>query len=260
MAQSLQQRVAARGFPVFDTSGQSGQGALQDSTAAPPAAGLPQAPWINPNQDLASQPAQVPPPEIYVLGGTMWGLPAAANPDDTPRTHAAPFADPTLPVGEYYAEADAAHAAMFTGVAERQPVSLAHMRESRQGGQGSSADNLQHLTGQIRTNAGLDAVQGYGGGGPGPGGVNSEQGPLTDLTQWPGETYTTFINAAEVPFLVAETDQFIATAPELPPYSPTFDSPTANVSAQSTPAADTPAQGPALAPAGPYVYQPGFWG
>ena len=38
MAQSIYARAAARGFPVWNQSGQTGQGALPDSTAPPPAA------------------------------------------------------------------------------------------------------------------------------------------------------------------------------------------------------------------------------
>ena len=59
----------------------------------------------------------------------------------------------------------------------------------RAGGQGSAADTLQPLTGQIRSNAGLDAVQGYGGGGPGPGGVNVPQGPTTEVMTFGGYTF-----------------------------------------------------------------------
>jgi hypothetical protein len=256
MAQSVTARAAGRGFPVFDRSGQSGQGALPDSSAPPPRTGLPTGQWTDPNTDPASVPASMPPPEEYVLGLSMWGLPAAANPDDTPRSHAAPFADPAaLAAGE----GGDLHAAVFNGPAERRPVTLPTMRQSRDGGQGSSADTLQPLTGQVRSNAGYDAVQGYGGGGPGPGGVNSVQGPATDLTVWGGETYhNVTVSAAEVPFLTAGADQFIATAPELPPYMPTYDVPTASVSAQDAVGTDTPAQGPALG-AGSGVAAASFW-
>lgn len=260
MARSLYARTAARGFPVFDASGQSGQGALQDSTALPPSAGLPTAPWTDPNTDPGSVPAQVPPPEIYILGGSLWGLSGAPSPDDTPRTHAAPIADPTAPEDVYIAEANAAHGPVFTGVAERQPVARGQMRQGRQGGQGSAADTLQPLTGQIRSMGGYDAVQGYGGGGPGPGGVNNPQGPVTDLMTFGGETYhDVFVSAAEKPFLVAQPDQFIASAPELPPYTPTYDAPTVSVHAQDIPATDTPAQGPPVAAAVP-AYATSFWG
>lgn len=260
MAQSIYARAAARGFPAFNYGGQTGQGALQDSTAPPPSVGLPNAPYVNPNTDPASVPAALPLPEEFQLGLTMWGLPGAVNPDDTPRTHAAPFADPTVPVGVYVAEANAAHGPIFTGVAERQPVALASMRQGRTGGQGSHADTLQPLTGQIRANAGFDAVQGYGGGGPGPGGVNDPQGPTTDLMTFGGESYhgAAFVNAAEKPFLSTDAVQFIATAPELPPYMPTYDVPTANVSAQATIGTDTPAQGPSLGSSLP-AYAGSFW-
>lgn len=258
MAQSLQARVAARGFPVYDTGGQTGQGALQDSTAPPAAAGLPDTAWTDPNQDPGSVPAMLPAPQEYQLGLSLWGLPAAGNPDDTPRTHAAPFADPAqLAIGDD----DGTHAPVFDGVAVRNDVgTLAGMRQGRAGGQGSTADTLQPLAGQIRSQGGYDAVQGYGGGGPGPGGVNDPQGPATDLMTFGGETYhNVIVSAGEVPFLTPGSEQFIATAPELPPYMPTWDSPTANVTAQATAGVDTPAQGPALSP--PLAaYASSFWG
>ena len=258
MAQPVTARAAARGFPVYDTGGQTGQGALQDSTAPPAAAGLPAAAWTDPNQDPGAVPAVLPAPQEYQLGLTLWGLSGAGNPDDTPRTHAAPFADPAqLAAGID----DGTHAAVFTGPAVRNDVgTVAGMRQGRDGGQGSAADTLQPLTGQIRANAGLDAVQGYGGGGPGPGGVNDPQGPATDLMTFSGETYTNvFVSPGEVPFLTPGADQFIATAPELPPYTPAYDVPTASVTAQAGPGTDTPAQGPALGSALP-AYATSFWG
>ena len=261
MAQSVYARAAARGFPVYDFGGQTGQGSLPDSTAPPPAAGLPAATaWASPNNDPGSVPATLPPPQEYQLGLTMWGLAGALNPDDTPRTHAAPVADPALlAIGED----DGTHSALFAGVAVRRPVSLGSMRQGRTGGQGSTAAILQPLTGPIRANAGMDAVQGYGGGGPGPGGVNDPQGPVTDLMTFPGEVYRggagTFVSAAEVPFLSASAVQFIAATPELPPYMPTWDGPTASVSAQAVTGVDTPAQGPPVSQAPP-AYAPGFWG
>jgi hypothetical protein len=256
MAQPIAARAAQRGFPVFDFAGQTGQGALPDSTAPPAVAGLPTAPWTDPNTDPASVPAVLPPPQEYVLGLTLWGLPAAANPDDTPRTHAAPFADPAqLAAGDD----DGTHGPLFNGPAARQPATLSAMLQGRVEGQGSTADTLQPLSGQIRSMGGYDAVQGYGGGGPGPGGVNDPQGPATDQMTFGGYTYhDVMVSAAEVPFLVAAADQFIATAPELPPYMPTYDGPTATVYAQNVIAADTPAQGPPLAAPVP-AYATSFW-
>lgn len=257
MAQPIAARAAQRGFPVFDFAGQTGQGALPDSTAPPPAAGLPTAPWTDPNNDPASVPAALALPEPYVLGQPLWGLPAGINPDDTPRTHAAPFADPAqLAVGD----TDGTHGPVFNGPAVRHnPATLSTMLQDRVRGQGSAADTLQPLTGQIRSMGGYDAVQGYGGGGPGPGGVNTPQGPATDDMTFGGYTYhNVTVNAAEVPFLVPSASQFIATAPELPPYAPSFDGPTAAVQAQGVIAADTPAQGPPLAAPVP-AYTGSFW-
>lgn len=256
MAQPIAARAAQRGFPVFNFAGQTGQGALPDSTAPPQVVGLPTAPWTDPNNDPASVPAALPAPQGYVLSQPLWGLPAAGNPDNTPRTHAAPFADPAqLAVGDD----NGTHAPVFNGPAVRQPVTSPTMLQGRVGGQGSSADTLQPLTGQIRSMGGYDAVQGYGGGGPGPGGVNTPQGPATDQQTFGGYTYhDLMVSAAEVPFLVPEATQFIVTAPEFPPYAPSFDAPTTTVQAQNVVTADTPATGPPLAPAVP-AYYASFW-
>lgn len=267
MAQSIYARAAGRGFPVWDASGQTGQGALQDSTAPAPVTGLPTATWTDPNTDPGSVPAVLPPPEMELLGLTLWGLGGSPNPDDTSRSHAAPMTDPALLA---MGEDGGTHAPVFTGAALMNPGSgqsevgtLTRMRQGRDQGQGSTADNLEPLSGQIRSNAGMDAVQGYGGGGPGPGGVNDPQGPVTDVMTFGGQTYTNvMVQAAEVPFLSADAVQFIVTAPEFPPYAPSFDGPTASVLAQQAGIPDVPAQGAQLAPAAPAYagYAPGFWG
>lgn len=278
MAQSVRSRALRRGFPVYDFGGQTGQGHLQDATAPPFVAGLPTAPWTDPNQDPASVPATLAPPEDYQLGLSLWGLPGSANPDNSPKPtvpspgtwwdpgtgRSGPMADPALLAkGEF----EGTHAPVFNGYQERNAASgesgvgaVTERAQSRVEGSGSSADVEQPLTGQIRSQGGFDAVQGYGGGGPGPGGVNSVQGPTTDDQVFGGETYHgVFLNAAETDFLSPEADQFIVTAPEFPSYAPTFDVPTAAVHAQDVTGADVPAQGPAVASSLP-AYATSFWG
>ena len=262
MAQSLQARVAARGYPVFDVAGQSGQGTLPDSTlpsGIPP--GSPTSTWTDPNVDPASVGATATPPEEYVQGGTLWGLPGFANPDDTPRTHAAPFADPTLPLGEYWAQADAAHADTFDGVMLRHsPGTLLEFGQSEDVIPGSPDGPLQRLTGQIRSMGRFDGVQGYGGGANGVNGTN-EHMPLTvQDTTFPGpEGQRVFVNAAEKPFLTTDAVQFIATAPELPPFTGVYDAPRTSVLAQQITQADSPAQGRSVS-AAPSGLQPLMWG
>jgi len=260
MAQTLQARVAARGFPVFDASGQSGQGALPDSTlpsGIPP--GSPTSTWTDPNVDPGSVGATLPPPEEYVLGQLGWGLPGGRNPDDTPDTHAAPMADSTLPVGEYYAEADATHSDEFNGWQIRHhPGTLKKFAHSVQIDPGSPAGPLQPLTGQIRSMGRFDGVQGYGGGADGPGGTNATMPLTVNDIAFGGQTYhNTFLNAAEVPFLVPDADQFIASAPELPAFTGVYNAPNASVLAQDVTVADSPAQGPAVS-SGPSLLP--LWG
>lgn len=261
MARSLYARVAGRGFPVFNASGQTGQGALPDSTAPPARAGKPEGGWRDPNQDPASQPAVQSPPQLYVVGGvSLWGLPGAANPDNTPKDHAAPFADPTADIGSYYAEADATHAATFTGPRVRNDVpSVRQFALEHRVAQGGDRSDQQPLAGPIRANAGFDAVQGYGGGADGPGGVNKTMPVTVENKDYPGVLYDTYVSAGEVPFLSAEVAQFVAKDPHLPSWTGGgFDVPTANVSTQEPTEADMPAQGRPLAATAP-AYAGSFW-
>ena len=260
MARSIQARVAARGYPAFNLAGQTGEGTLPDSTlpsGIPP--GSPMSPWADPNTDPASVGAVLPAPESYVHSG-LWGLSGSPNPDDTPRTHAAPLADPTLPLPEYWAEADATHAATFNGVQlRRHPGTLAEFGQSEDLAAGSPDGPLQRLSGQIRSMGRFDGVQGYGGGAGGVNGTN-EHMPLTvqDIS-YPGpEGNPVFVNAAEKPFLTTDAVQFIASAPELPPFTGVYDAPRTSVLAQDIITADSPAQGPAV-PAAPSGLQPLMW-
>ena len=246
MAQSLQARVAARGYPVFDLAGQSGQGTFPDSTLpAGIAPGSPTSTWTDPNVDPASVGATLPPPEEYVLGWDLWGLPGTPNPDDTPRTHAAPSADPTLPLPEYYEEADATHADTFDGVQLRHhPGTLETFGQQEGLAAGSPDGSLQRLDGQIRSMGRYDGVQGYGGGGDGINGTNKYMPLTVQDTTYPGpEGNRVFVSAAEVPFLTADAFQFIAAEPSLPPFTGVYDAPLTSVSAQDIITADSPLQG-----------------
>jgi hypothetical protein len=313
MAQSIQERVAARGFPVYDTSGQSGQGALASATPLPQRTGLPTSSWIDPDQDPAAVPAVMPPPEEYALGLMLWGLPAAANPDNTPHTdeydsgradpevfpsaaargdkasvpvlkagypqgpaHAAPLVDPpTNEPGRWaaYIEADTVRDPRIDSSEEflnpGQPDVdwvgwQGVMRQDHVGpieGNGQSAQEPAH--GQQRALAGLDAVQGYGGGGKGPGGTN-----LPELTEdhrdYPGTFYSAdaFVQAGEVPLNVADAEQFdFRLQPGRAPWTGVgWSHPMTTVRAQDPVTPDVPLQGAPLAAGGGYVYTPGFWG
>jgi hypothetical protein len=260
MAQSVQARVAARGYPVFNLAGQTGEGALPDSTLPSGAApGAPVAPWSDPNVDPASVAAILPAPETYVNAG-LWGLAGTVNPDDTPRTHAAPFADSTLPEWEYYEEADAAHAGTFDGARLRhRPGTLLEFGQAEDIASGSPAGPLQATTGQVRSMGRFDGVQGYGGGAGGVNGTNQYMPLTVNDISFPGpEGNRVFVNAAEKPFLTTDAVQFIATAPELPPFTGVYDAPLTTVSAQDVITADTGLQGAPVTPASAGL-QPLMW-
>lgn len=258
MPQSVQARAAARGFPVLNTGGQTGTGALPDSTLpSGPAAGTESQAWSNPNVDPASVGAQLASPDPFVISG-MYGLPGGSNPDNTPRTHAAPMYDPTLPRGIDYIEADATHAPVFNGVAVRHDVpKVTSMQFSQQLEEGNGEAAIDKVTGQLRANAGFDGQQGYGGGGPGPGGTNLPELTVLDR-QFPGETYKTFVNAAEVPRRDAEAVQFIPSDLSMSPWTGGgYNVPTSTTAQQNIIPADVPAQGPPTAtPASTFS----FWG
>lgn len=271
---TLQQRVSGRGFPVFDRGGQTGTGALPDSTLTGTSGpGSPDAAWTNPNLDPGSVPATLPPAPEFISGG-LWGLSGGMRPDRQPKsspgiwapegnTHAAPFADPGLPPGEYAIEADAAHAADFGGPDERNNIpSEAAFRFERTRADGGANSNLQPLSGQIRAQAGFDGVQGYGGGGDGVRGTNAHMPLTTDQQSFPGNGYGAdgYVNAAEVFRQDVEAVQFIPSAPEFGPWlGGGFDVPTASVQAQAVVTADQPAQGPAVGQGWP-ASASSFWG
>lgn len=85
MAQSIYARTASRGFPVQDIAGQTGVGHLQDVTRLPQHAGLPTPGAPYPVNDPANTPAQLAPPEPWILGPFLWGLPGEPTPDTTPH-------------------------------------------------------------------------------------------------------------------------------------------------------------------------------
>lgn len=260
MPRSLQARVAGRGYPVFDASGQSGVGRLPDSTLPTGLqAGSSDPAWQDPNIDPGWLPATLPAPDPFITGG-MFGLPGGWKVDDTPRTHAAPMADLTLPDNEGAIEADAAHEALFNGPAVRRDVGTqASLRFGQQLLEGNGQTLLAGgLPGQLRGNAPFDGVQGYGGGGRGPGGTNLPE--LTTLDrQFGGETYhNTFVSAAEVPRYDVAAIQFVPSELAQAPWlGGNYDVPTASNAPQQVIPADVPAQGtPWATPAS----ASSFWG
>lgn len=141
-----------------------------------------------------------------------YDLPGSMNPDQTPRTHAIPFAgwapsyeSPELAelnenIMEIHSQDFGAlnprvHSAKFA-IAES-PIDIWYDTSAGE-------VNLQPLSGQVRQAAGYDAVQGYGGGGSGPGGINPDSpghGKRTTFTE-PQPTYS--LDPAERPFRIPQ--------------------------------------------------------
>ena len=308
MAQTLYARTASRGFPVFDDTGmQTGVGHLQDVTKLPEHAGLPQAGQPYPVNDPANTPAQLAPPEPYILGPSLWGLPGSPTLDTTPHgveyesrqtTDYGPgnmgvdgiaqhVADDPYPIGPYH---DAP--LIDPGLATFDPVqghessqAMAHLEAdaTRDPGIDNSEEILypnypdwgstyggfrgimkqdhvgpavsvdpapvpEKMTGANRTLGGLDSVQGYGGGGRGPGGINPES-VTYDQRNYPGTFYAhdAFTSVGEVPHVDAETAQFIQNQPGQAPWTgDMWSHPLIQTHAQDITPADMPLQGPAV--------------
>jgi hypothetical protein len=305
MAQSIYARTASRGFPVFDIAGQTGAGHLQDVTRLPEHAGLPQPGQPYPVNDPANTPAQLAPPEEYILGLSLWGLPGAPALDTTPHGVEyverqigdtgpgvqgvdgipVPVADDPYPVGPYH---DAP--LIDPGLATFDPIqgressqALAHleadatrrgdidnseeilypnypdvdyvgfqgvMRQDHVGPIEANGESTQETDakGSLRGNMGFDAVQGYGGGGKGPGGTNLPE-LTTETRDYPGTFYAAdnFVNVGEVPHIDAETAQFIQNQPGQAPWTGDMWSyPLVQTHAQDVTPADVPLQGPSV--------------
>jgi hypothetical protein len=315
MAQSLYARTASRGFPVFDVAGQTGQGALKDATRLPEHAGLPTPGASYPVNDPANTPAQLAPPEEYILGLQLWGLPGSPTLDTTPHGveydtrqttdygpgnmgvegvsrhvaddpypagpyHDAPLIDPGLaafdPIqghessqAQAHLEADATRA---PGIDNSEEILYPNypdvdyvgfqgvMKQDHVGpAEGNQTLTQDKVTGQLRSNAGLDAVQGYGGGGKGPGGTNLPE-ITEDHRDYPGSFYShdAFVNVGEVPHVDAETAQFIQSQPGQAPWTgDMWSAPLTVTHAQDITPADVPLQGEQVTAGAPV--QP-LWG
>lgn len=321
MAQSVYDRTANRGFPVFDSTGTyTGTGHLQDVTRLPDRAGVPVPGQPYPHNDPANVPAQLAAPEEFILGLSLWGLPAMPSMDNTPHGveydqvmpgdigpggvaavlsdpnldpypkgpyHDAPLIDPGLAASQgelstgyrYEADlqADATRLPQIDSSEEilnpGQPLNAritshavgfqGRMKQDHVGPvEGNDPDRRQEkAAGSLRGNSGFDSVQGYGGGGKGPGGTNLPQ--LTeDHRDYPGSFYShdAFTSAAEVPHLDAEAAQFIMNQPGMAPWTgDMWSAPLTQTHAQDVLPADIPLQGqPVAASTGGLL--PPVWG
>lgn len=120
-------------------------------------------------------------------------------------------------------------------------------RDWVQPAEGNEQTPQEKMTGSNRAlNSGFDAVQGYGGGGKGPGGTNLPEFTSEDLRHFPGAFYAhdAFTSAAEVPHLDAEAAQFIQNQPGQAPWTgDMWAAPLTKTRAQDITPADVPLQG-----------------
>jgi hypothetical protein len=222
----LYDRTASRGFPVTAVTGElTGAGALESQGGPLPPQDLSQSdpgryvtlPGYTPSQS-------VPAPSVPLLDGT-WGLPGGTSPDQTPGTHAAPWpgwAGSYAPSPELYAlheESLLIHARDFGALAGRMtsPASAAEPEWDIESFRDSGQDALQPVTGQLAAMGGYDATQGYGGGGTGPGGVNSHGFSDVRRTYIRGADPQpqAYVDPAERPFVVPQASGSFEQADEV---------------------------------------------
>lgn len=164
----LYARVMARGFPSVAVAGQTGAGAL-DSQGHP----------VNPahGQNVSTDLKQTLPgfePDVAAPVATpplmgMWGLAGGIRPDDTPRTHAAPFPgfagsydDPELL--QVHENSNAIHSVDFGALGRHTTVHGARPEPDwdivYSNDPGETVQ--QKIVGQLQAMGGRDDVQGYG--------------------------------------------------------------------------------------------------
>jgi hypothetical protein len=225
---SLYGRVQARGFPVPAAYSQSPEAVSAAALAAhggtaDPAHG--QNPWGPPPSTLRGfQPEGAAPPGVEVLGDIP-GPGSPSDPDQSPgygpgtfRTHAAPWPGwagsyaPSDDLDILHANSRSIHAAdfggrklsQFQGDASGNGADYLPMNPS--GTEDYGASSQAPLSGAARVLGGLDSVQGYGGGGHGPGGVNANgfsavKARHQNIT---GNVVNAYLDPADRPFYVPQ--------------------------------------------------------
>lgn len=168
----LNARVAARGFPVSATAGETGVGALE-SQGGP----------VNPDHgETLSNPtpstitgydtADTVAGQPYTLLEGMWGLTGTlVDPDQTPQTHAAPVPGwagsyaPSEDLNDMHINSAQIHSEDFGALVRHthvQGVTGAEPQWDQWTANTPGETPLQKLDGQIRAMGGRDDVQGYG--------------------------------------------------------------------------------------------------
>jgi len=242
MANGLYARVASRGFPTSVDVGTTGEGALynsgnpdlmhQQQTAVP---------GFTPAQTMKGfAPEPLPPVSVYISDDDYGLVGDRADPDQTPgygpgafRTHNAPMAGPNLNAPTPWAtpqqlgeiagsleEVRGIHSQRFArsrGYVQSAEVTV-------QVGQQTAGEIGETLSdngsgGQMRGMAGIDSVQGFGGGGSGPGGINGRYpNEKHYLTTAEGSVLNATVDPSERPLTVPQLGQtFKLTGPDFGP-------------------------------------------
>lgn len=164
----LYARVQSRGFPSTVADGLTGAGALDSQGHPRP----PQQLGLIESGATSTLPGYQPDP-VAELGGMSllegwFGLPGGVNPDDTPRTHAAPgpgwagsYDSPELL--QVHENSVAIHSADFGALGQRitSPNGLAQPAVDQWRANDPGETVLEPVTGQLQAMGGRDAVQGY---------------------------------------------------------------------------------------------------
>jgi hypothetical protein len=265
MAGGLYDRVSARGFPSAVAAGQTGAGALESQGSAAPPQDLTNS---NPAQ-YSTLPGYQPDP-VAELGGVpllegRWGMTGAGdNPDQTPRTHAAPgpgwagsYDDPEL--WQVHENSVTIHSADFGALAPRihSPNGLAQPDVDQWSANEAGESVLEPVSGQLQFMGGRDRIQGYN--------LSNRYGfdaGHRQRTTLSAPVVNAFVDSAERPFIVPQASgSFAPTDSVQGPPVPGFMRGAENLNATAQ-SAYVPPVDPELAPAGPPAGAPaslGWW-
>lgn len=217
-------RVSARGFPVpaaYAASPEAvSQAALEaQGGTADPAHG--QNVWGPPTSTLQGFSPEGPAGVQVEMRADIPGPGSPSDPDQSPgygpgtfRSHAAPWPQPVL--GQHDLEGRASRAQESRAIhgvrfahgmpQDAPPVGGTDLPMNPSGTEDYGASNQAPLSGAARVLGGRDSVQGYGGGGSGPGGVNGHGfGAVKARHQnVTGNVVNAYLDPADRPFYVPQ--------------------------------------------------------
>ena len=225
MATGLYGRVQARGFPVSPAYAGSPEVVAQASLEAQGGTADPSHAsqrWGPPTSTLPGFAPEGPPPPQLEVRADIPGPGAPSDPNQSPgygpgtfRSHAAPWPQPVLTAdpadtARRAQESLTIHGVDFGGRKLQEYAGVVPQDDglpmNPSGTEDYGASGQAPLSGAARVLGGLDSVQGYGGGGDGPGGVNSHGYSAVKARHQnvTGNVVNAYLDPADRPFVVPQ--------------------------------------------------------